>query len=191
MWQKLSLRARLNTAAGAGSHAGPRHQHHAAGAGGRAPRSGRRPKRDPAGPRIHRDIGRRPERNPDPDARLDQIIQDLNRLRHVSITRQDDAASRARRGRRCRSDDEPSSVPAWFVALVHPEKTAVNVPISIHGKPGSLVITSHPDDEMNEIWDGIVTQLLVGSAIAVDAVPDHDAGGQPRAGAAFSRFRRR
>ena len=43
----------------------------------------------------------------------------------------------------------------------------MNVPISIHGKPGSLVITSHPDDEMNEIWDGIVTQLQVGSAIAV------------------------
>src|SRR5712672_2847406 len=28
---------------------------------------------------------------PDPAARLDQIVQDLNRLRHVSITRQDDA----------------------------------------------------------------------------------------------------
>ena len=59
------------------------------------------------------------------------------------------------------------SPPAWFVALVHPEKTSVSVPISIHGKPGSLVITSHPDDEMAEIWDGIVTQLEVGSAIAI------------------------
>ena len=29
---------------------------------------------------------------PDPDARLSRIIQDLNQLRHVSITRQDDAA---------------------------------------------------------------------------------------------------
>ena len=29
------------------------------------------------------------------------------------------------------------------------------------------MITSHPDDEMAEIWDGIVTQLAVGSAIAV------------------------
>jgi two-component system sensor histidine kinase UhpB len=53
------------------------------------------------------------------------------------------------------------------VALTHPEKTAVNVPISINGKPGSLLITSHPDDEMAEIWDGIVTQLQVGSAIAI------------------------
>src|ERR1700748_4011400 len=30
----------------------------------------------------------------DPDARLNQIIHDLNRLRHVSITRQDDAATK-------------------------------------------------------------------------------------------------
>jgi two-component system sensor histidine kinase UhpB len=68
---------------------------------------------------------------------------------------------------RANEDREPYSLPAWFVALVHPEKTAVNVPISINGKAGSLVITSHPNDEMTEIWDGIVTQLQVGSAIAV------------------------
>src|SRR5260370_7684847 len=30
---------------------------------------------------------------PDPDASLDQIVQDLNRLRHVSITRRDDSIS--------------------------------------------------------------------------------------------------
>jgi two-component system sensor histidine kinase UhpB len=104
----------------------------------------------------------------DPDARLNQIIHDLNRLRHVSITRQDNAAAApATTDDLHNDDDEPSSVPAWFVALVHPETTAVNVPISIRGQPGFLVITSHPDDEMNEIWDGIVTQLWVGSAIAV------------------------
>jgi two-component system sensor histidine kinase UhpB len=103
-----------------------------------------------------------------PDARLNLIIQDLNRLRHVSITRQQDASEVKAPAADDRGDDrEPSSVPAWFVAFVHPETTAVNVPISIHGKPGSLVITSHPDDEMAEIWDGIVTQLQVGSAIAI------------------------
>jgi two-component system sensor histidine kinase UhpB len=106
---------------------------------------------------------------PDPDARLNQIVQDLSRLRHVSITRGGDDAAGASPPAADRADDEdePSSVPAWFVALVHPETTAVNVPISIHGKPGSLVITSHPNDEMAEIWDGIVTQLQVGSVIAV------------------------
>jgi two-component system sensor histidine kinase UhpB len=39
------------------------------------------------------------------------------------------------------------------------------VPVSIHGKPSSLVITSIPNDEIAEIWDGIVTQLGVGSAV--------------------------
>jgi two-component system, NarL family, sensor histidine kinase UhpB len=105
---------------------------------------------------------------PDPDARLNQIVQDLNRLRHVSITRQDGAAEARPSTTDPSSDDrEPHSLPAWFVALVHPEKTAVTVPISVNGKQGSLVITSHPNDEMAEIWDGIVTQLQVGSAIAV------------------------
>jgi two-component system sensor histidine kinase UhpB len=105
---------------------------------------------------------------PDPDARLNQIIQDLNRLRHVSITRQDGAAEARPSTTDPSSDDrEPHSLPAWLVALVHPEKTAVTVPISVNGKQGSLVITSHPNDEMTEIWDGIITQLQVGSAIAV------------------------
>jgi two-component system sensor histidine kinase UhpB len=102
---------------------------------------------------------------PDADARLDQIVQDLNRLRHVSMMRRNDGAD-ATPSAADRSDGEPHSPPAWFVALVHPEKTAVNVPISINGKQGSLVITSHPNDEIAEIWDGIVTQLQVGSAIA-------------------------
>jgi two-component system, NarL family, sensor histidine kinase UhpB len=104
---------------------------------------------------------------PDPDARLKQIVHDLSRLRHVSVTRQDDAAGMSERADRSDDNDGPRSPPAWFVTLVHPEKTSVSVPISIHGKPGSLLITSHPNDEMAEIWDGIVTQLEVGSAIAI------------------------
>ena len=104
---------------------------------------------------------------PDPDARLNQIVRDLNRLRHVSITRQGDVADGSGRTDRSDNNDDARSPPAWFVALVHPEKTAVNVPISIKGKAGSLLITSHPNDEMAEIWDGIVTQLLIGSVIAI------------------------
>jgi two-component system, NarL family, sensor histidine kinase UhpB len=103
---------------------------------------------------------------PDPEARLSQIVRDLSRLRHVSIARQDVAAEISRLSARSDDDDAARSPPAWFVALVHPEKTSVSVPITIRGKPQALVITSYPDDEMAEIWDGIVTQLEVGSAIA-------------------------
>ena len=103
---------------------------------------------------------------PDPQARLDQIIDDLKRLRHVSISRQaaDAAASRFDTHR---EDDDARAVPSWFTALIHPGTTSVSVPISIHGKTSALVITSIPNDEIAEIWDGIVTQLEVGSAVAL------------------------
>src|SRR5882757_3595803 len=79
----------------------------------------------------------------DPEARLEQMLQDLKRLRHVSITRQGEGSPAP-----ASADEvsEESSVPAWFVALVHPEKTSVSVPVSIHGKPTALVITSIPND---------------------------------------------
>jgi two-component system sensor histidine kinase UhpB len=101
---------------------------------------------------------------PDPEARLDQIVRDLKRLRHVSIARRDDATAPTEA---IDEGDDAQSVPAWFVALVHPEKTSVSVPISIHDKRTALVITSIPNDEIAEIWDGILTQLEVGSAVAV------------------------
>jgi two-component system, NarL family, sensor histidine kinase UhpB len=104
---------------------------------------------------------------PDPDARLNQVVRDLSRLRHVSITRQGGASEVSHEAERAGDNDDPYPPPAWFVALVHPEKTSVSVPIVIHGKPESLVITPHPNDEMAEIWDGILTQLEVGSAIAI------------------------
>ena len=104
---------------------------------------------------------------PDPEARLNEIVHDLHRLRHVSITRQGEAVERFGMVDNPDDDANTRSPPAWFVALVHPEKSAVNVPISIKGKPDSLLITSHPNDEMAEIWDGIVTQLLIGLGVAI------------------------
>lgn len=97
----------------------------------------------------------------DPDAQLNRIVSDLSQLRHVSVIRQNARATpgAARPG-------AMRSAPEWFVALVHPEKTSLVVPVMVAGQPDGLVITSHPDDEIAEIWDGIVTQLVVGSAIA-------------------------
>lgn len=104
---------------------------------------------------------------PNPDARLDQIVDDLRRLRHVSITREDNAAGASPPAGPADMGDDAHSVPAWFVSLIHPEQSSVRVPVSIHGKPSALVITSIPNDEIAEIWDGIVTQIEVGSAVAV------------------------
>src|ERR1700712_985157 len=166
MWQKLSLRARLNTIlalvlmlglainiARLLLEAGPRVQ-----------------AEDQSVVRLARGfietLVAGLNETPDPDARLNRIIEDFNRLRHVSITRENQAADGRVAPPPSGTDEGANGPPAWFVALVHPERTSVSVPVTINGKPGSLVITSHPNDEMNEIWDGIVTQVQVGSAIA-------------------------
>jgi two-component system sensor histidine kinase UhpB len=105
----------------------------------------------------------------DPEAKLDRIVEGLKQLRHVSITREHDPATNgapvapAPPG----GSSQPRQVPEWFVNLIHPGQTAVGVPIVVNGRSlGSLVIASHPTDEIAEIWDGIVTQIAVGSAIA-------------------------
>jgi two-component system, NarL family, sensor histidine kinase UhpB len=164
MWQKLSLRARINlllalvltlglavNVARLVFEAGPRVQ-----------------AEDQSVTRLAREfvetivVGL--NESADPEARLDQIVGDLKRLRHVSITRQPVDISAASVDA---YEEDARSVPAWFIALVHPGTTSVNVPISIHGKTTTLTITSIPNDEMAEIWDGILTQLEVGSAVAL------------------------
>ena len=105
----------------------------------------------------------------DPEARLGRIVEGLKQLRHVSITRELDPPGSGAAAASTSSGDkgEPPQVPEWFVTLIHPEQTTVAVPIAANGRSlGSLVITSHPTDEIAEIWDGIVTQIEVGSAIA-------------------------
>jgi two-component system sensor histidine kinase UhpB len=166
MWQKLSLRARINLllalllalglAVNIGrqvAEAGPRVQ-----------------AEDQSVIRLAREfiemIVADLNEAPDPDARLTRIARDFSRLRHVSIALKD-SGGKPLTPPRPDADDDTHGPPAWFVSLVHPEQTAVSVPVAIHGEPGSLVITSHPNDEIAEIWDGIVTQLEVGSVIAL------------------------
>jgi two-component system, NarL family, sensor histidine kinase UhpB len=107
---------------------------------------------------------------PDPEARLDQIVEGLKQLRHVSIAREPHPAAGSAPAASAPPGDpaEPRQVPEWFLSVIHPEQTTVRVPIAVNGRSlGSLVITSHPTDEIAEIWDGIVTQIEIGSAIAL------------------------
>ncbi|MBV9530651.1 MAG: HAMP domain-containing protein [Bradyrhizobium sp.] len=164
MWQKLSLRGRINlllalvltlgliiNIARLVIEAGPRVQ-----------------AEDQSAIRLAREfigmIAADLNEAPDPDAKLKQIASDLSRLRHVSIKREDEAVAgidpSGEKG-------GPRSPPAWFVTLVRPETTSVDVLVSVHGRPQRLVITSHPNDEIAEIWDGIVTQIGVGSVMAL------------------------
>src|SRR3954449_3352005 len=52
---------------------------------------------------------------PDPEARLNRIIEDFNRLRHVSITREIPGKTASAPST---IDDGRNGPPAWFVALV-------------------------------------------------------------------------
>jgi two-component system sensor histidine kinase UhpB len=103
----------------------------------------------------------------DPEAKLAAIVGGLQRLRHVTVTREDEVPEPGKElaGAADRGADAP---PAWFIALIRPEQATQSVPIVVQGKSlGSLVIASHPTDEIAEIWDGIVTQVGIGSALAV------------------------
>ncbi|QUS38252.1 HAMP domain-containing protein [Tardiphaga alba] len=101
------------------------------------------------------------------DARLDEIVADLNRLRHVSIVRQSEESAPSAKSESRDRHDAVGSPPSWFVSLIHRERTSVPVSVTIGGKREVLTITSHPDDEMQEIWDGIVTQLALGLIVAL------------------------
>ena len=166
MWQKLSLRARINlllalvlalglvvNIARLLIEAGPRVQ-----------------AEDQSVTRLAREfiemIAADLNEAPDPDAKLAQIAGDLSRLRHVSITRRgtEETAARADSAAATRDAHTP---PAWFVTLVRPETASVEVFVSVRGKPEQLLITSHPNDEIAEIWDSVVTQLAVGSITAI------------------------
>jgi two-component system sensor histidine kinase UhpB len=108
------------------------------------------------------------DRAPDPDAKLTQLVGDMGQFRHVSITR-DNETNRAGAAPTPASTavEETPGVPSWFVAFVRPEQTTVKVPVVVNGKSlGSLAVTSHPTDEMAEIWDGIVIQVEIGLALS-------------------------
>jgi two-component system sensor histidine kinase UhpB len=106
--------------------------------------------------------------SPDPEAKLAGLVEGLQKLRHVSVTRARDGASTAMEPNGAAATDSRfDAPPEWFVTMVRPEQTSVRVPIVVEGKSyGTLLIASHPSDEIAEIWDGIVTQLEVGSVIA-------------------------
>ncbi|MGO9357211.1 MAG: ATP-binding protein [Xanthobacteraceae bacterium] len=112
------------------------------------------------------------DRARDPEATLTQLVRDMGQLRHVSITRQATPGAAAATPPALAAEIEQApGVPSWFVAFVHPEQTTVSVPVVVNGKSlGTLAVTSHPSDEMAEIWDGIVIQIEIGLAITLAVV---------------------
>jgi two-component system, NarL family, sensor histidine kinase UhpB len=102
------------------------------------------------------------------DLRVAGAFEGLERLRHIKVSREGGQTRSEPPGERVRGRESGRRPPAWFIALVKPEPTTMRIPLTSHGNDlGSLVIGSEPSDEISEIWDGIVTQLVVGACIAL------------------------
>src|SRR5260370_24856485 len=71
---------------------------------------------------------------PDPDARLDQIVEGLKQLRHVSITRErhPDTGGVPAASAPSGEASGPRQVPEWFLTLIHPEQAKGDVPIAVN-----------------------------------------------------------
>lgn len=103
-----------------------------------------------------------------PELKLEEIARDLMRLRHVTITHVGAGGHGNNIDRPADNDVDAAEPPAWFVRFVHPSQTTVSIPVTVGERSyGSLVIKSDPKDEISEIWQGIMTQLIVGVAVTV------------------------
>jgi two-component system sensor histidine kinase UhpB len=103
-----------------------------------------------------------------PELKLEEIARGLMRLRHVTITRVSEGGNGDLIDLPPDTHDDVDQPPAWFVRFVHPSQTTVSIPITVGARSfGSLVIKSDPRDEISEIWQGIVTQLAVGTAMTI------------------------
>jgi two-component system sensor histidine kinase UhpB len=104
----------------------------------------------------------------DAELRAARAFEGLQRLRHVKVSWEGGKPRSEPPGEQAPRGEGGRQAPAWFVALVRPEPTTLRIPLTSGGRNlGSLVIGSEPSDEIGEIWDGIVTQLVVGACIAL------------------------
>jgi two-component system, NarL family, sensor histidine kinase UhpB len=102
------------------------------------------------------------------DLRVAGAFEGLQRLRHIKVSREGSKPLSETPEEKVPGSEGRRQPPAWFVALVRPEPTTMRIPLTSHGNDlGSLVISSEPSDEISEIWDGIITQLVVGTCIAL------------------------
>ena len=95
----------------------------------------------------------------DPGRALSVLVKGLGNFRHIRVTLRSEGAAAPPL-----PDDD---VPSWFVRLVHPAETSIEMPVVVGGRDlGPIVIASNPLDEIGEIWDGIISQVTIGSIVA-------------------------
>ena len=91
----------------------------------------------------------------DPLPALNRFYESLGKLRHVDVKvlsgEEMPAAPPAKA-----APDSQSSVPGWFVDLIHTPARILIVPVTIKGVDyGRIAIVSNPVDELEEIWSDV------------------------------------
>jgi two-component system sensor histidine kinase UhpB len=98
---------------------------------------------------------------PDLERRLADLAQSFDRLRHVRVAFEPEGAALVR------AASQRPQPPAWFVALLRPGAVSQRIEAAAGGRRlGDFVVEGDPDDEIGELWDGLVTLALDGAAAA-------------------------
>ena len=99
---------------------------------------------------------------PDVAERMEQLAASFDKLRHVRVTFQPEGAAPVARPKIL------TEAPAWFVALVRPRPTEERIEATVGGhRVGTFLVEGDPADEIDELWDSLVTLALDGGASAV------------------------
>ncbi len=97
---------------------------------------------------------------PDLPDRLAALAASLDRLRHVRV-------AYAPAGAEFAQAPAHAGPPGWFVALVRPHGAAATLPAVVAGQPaGSFRVTGDPADELEELWESLITLALDGALAA-------------------------
>jgi two-component system sensor histidine kinase UhpB len=97
---------------------------------------------------------------PDLPDRLAALATSLDRLRHVRV-------AYAPPGADFPAAKPHAGPPGWFVALVRPRAAVSTLPAIVAGQPaGAFRVSGDPSDELEELWDSLVTLALDGALAA-------------------------
>jgi two-component system sensor histidine kinase UhpB len=105
---------------------------------------------------------------PDADETFTRLRSELAQVRHIQVRYE--PLSPQTQVQHFERGKEGQDAPEWFQHLFEGPKVVKNFPVIINGTPrGTLVMSTHPADEVAEIWSGLVflAELLGVISIAI------------------------
>jgi two-component system sensor histidine kinase UhpB len=103
----------------------------------------------------------------EPRRALAALVESLQNLRHVRVALSgDDGLAVA--GAFAGMAEPRSKAPAWLAAMIQTPLGVTTIPVTIGDRGlGSIVIVGDPSDEIDEVWAAAKTQALAGAALAL------------------------